>query len=356
MFWYLFLVASPILMVPIVTYGYKKSIDGDNRAKKTYLLLCGTILFLMIALRHYSLGSVDSSSYYNNWILLSKMPFASLLEFMKLSDMESGYLFAVWCLPRVFPSAQFLFVLTGLLFSFAICRTIYLNSENVMISMIMCICLGLYTFMIQGLRQGIAMSICMLSLELCQRRRFIPFLLVVLLAMLFHKSAIVFILLYFVYGLKFNVNTKIAMGITMATLSALSPLIVRYGNEFLDREYFNAVESGAVVAVLIHIIIVAVAFIFLNDRNTDKKDVFFIWMIVLGMTFYLMRYFGTQALERISFYFLIGQAIVLPTVVSKFKYGSRKIIYLAVCILSICLFFYRLNASYGLDYMFFWEG
>ncbi len=343
-------------MVPLVTQGYKKPIDGDNRAKKTYLILCGTILFLMIALRHYSLGSVDSSNYYNNWILLSKMPFTSLLNTMSTSDMESGYLFTVWCLSRVFPSAQFVFVLTGLLFSFAICRTIYQNSENVMISMIMCICLGLYTFMIQGLRQGIAMSICMLSLELCKKRRFIPFLLLVLLATLFHRSAIVFFLLYFVYGFRFNVSTKIAMGITVATLFVISPLIVRYGNDFLDREYFSTVESGAVVAVLIHIIIVAVAFVFLNDRNTDKKDVFFIWMIVLGMTFYLMRYIGTQALERISFYFLIGQAIVLPTVVSKFEYRSRKIIYLAVCLLSVCLFIYRLNASYGLDYMFFWEG
>ena len=343
-------------MAPIVSVGYKCSIDDNRRAKRTYLVLCGIILFLMIALRHYSLGSVDSSNYYNNWIKLSNMSYSSLQEFMDISDMESGYLFTVWCLSRVFPSAQYLFVLTGLLFSFAICRTVYLNSENVMVSMIMCICLGLYTFMIQGLRQAIAMSICMLAIEACKKRKLFKFLLLILLAFVFHRTCLVFLPVYFLYGLKFDFKVKFGMVATAGVLLALSPVIVTYGNAFLDRDYGTAVESGAVVAMLIHIIVLATAFIFLNEKNTDKNNTLFISIAVLGLAFYAMRYLGAQSLERISFYFLIGQAIVLPAVIGKFEPRSRKIINMAVCILSIALFVYRLNATYGIEYMFFWEG
>ena len=343
-------------MAPLVARRYNCPINTDKNAKKTYLIMCGLILFLMIALRHYSLGSVDSAAYYNNWITLRELPYSSLSSVMQESDMESGYLVTVWCLSRVFPSAQFVFVLSGLLFSVAICRVIYFNSDNVMISMLMCICLGLYTFMIQGLRQGIAISICLLAIESCKKRRFIRFLLLVLFASLYHRTVLVFLLVYFVYGFKLSSKTKLVMGGVMIALLALSPVIVEYGNEFLDREYFNAVESGAIVAVLTYLIIVAAAIILLNEHNSGEKDAFFVWILIFGMSFYLMRYFGTQALERISFYFLIGQAIVLPTAVNKLEYKSRNATYFLVCLLSIALFIYRLNASYGLQCMFFWEG
>lgn len=356
MIWYLILALSPLALAPLVARGYNSPIDSNKNAKRTYMIMCGLILFLMIALRHYSLGSVDSAGYYNNWITMRETPYSSLGYALQDSDMEPGYLFTVWCLSRVFPSAQFVFVFTGLLFSIAICRVIYLNSDNVMISMIMCICLGLYTFMIQGLRQAIAMSICFLALELCKKRRLVRFLLLVLLATLFHRSAIVFLLVYFVYGLKLSPATKIAMGISGTILIVLSPVMVEYGNEFLDREYGNTVESGAVVAVLTYVIIAAAAILLLNEYNSEKKDAFFMWILVFGMAFYLMRYVGAQALERISFYFVIAQSIVLPTVINKLERRSRNITYLAVCLLSIALFIYRLNASYGLNYMFFWEG
>ena len=356
MVWYLLLALTPLLLAPLVSYGYNSPIDTNKDAKRTYLIMCGLILFLMIALRHYSLGSIDSAGYYNNWITMRETPYSSLGYALQDSDMEPGYLFTVWCLSRVFPSAQFVFVLTGLLFSIAICRVVYLNSDNVMISMIMCICLGLYMFLIQGLRQGIAISICLLAIESCKRRRFIRFLLLVILASFFHRTALVFILVYFVYGFMLSNQTKAAMAVSVAVLIVLSPVIVEYGNELLDRDYFGTVESGAVVAVMTYAIIAAAAILLLNQHNTEKKDAFFVWLLIFGMSFYLMRYFGAQAMERISFYFLIGQAIVLPTAVNKLEHKSRNITYLAVCLLSIALFFYRLNASYGLNYMFFWEG
>ena len=354
--WYLFLAASPILLAPIASGIYKTPIDKSDKTKKIYLVACGIILFLMIALRDKGLGSGDSLAYYNNWIKLSGMSFSDLKDFMRLSDMESGYLLTVWCLSRVFPSAQYLFVLTGLLFSTSICITIYRNSKDVMLSMVMCICLGLYTFMIQGLRQAIAMSICLFAIESCKNRKILQFLILVLIASLFHRSSLVFLVLYLFYGFKFNGKTKIVMSVVAGALLALSPVIVTYGNEFLDREYFDTVESGAVIAMLTYAIIVAVAFIFLNEKNTDKNNTFFIFITVLGMSFYAMRYIEAQVMERISFYFLIGQAIVLPTVIGKFDSMSRDVINFLVCVLSIALFIYRLNTSYGLEYMFFWEG
>ena len=355
MFWYLFLAASPIVLMPIVSSYYNTPIDSNNKAKKTYLFWCGLILFLMIALRDKSLGSVDSTNYYNNWIKLREMPFDKLPAFMEKSDMESGYLFTVWCISRIFYEPQFVFVLSGLLFSIAVCQTIYFNSENVMLSMVMYICLGLYMFMLQGLRQSIAISICLLATEHCKKRKFFPFLLSMLLAFLFHRTCIVFTIMYFVYGLKFTSKTKAGLLITAGVLVLLAPLFVKYGNQFLDRAYENTAQSSALIASAIYVIILAVAYLFLDKKNTNEELMFFIVMTLFGAAFYLMRYMGAQVMDRISFYFIMGQNIVLPAVIKKFDNKSKDIIIFVVCGLCILLFLYRLATSYGIVYLFFWQ-
>ena len=355
MFWYLFLVASPILLMPIVSGYYKVRVDDDPKAKKTFLFWCGLILFLIIALRHKDLGSVDSANYYDNWIRMREMSVAYLPNFLEESDMESGYLLSVWLLSRVFPNPQFVFVFSGLVFSFAVCRVIYLNSEDSMLSMVMYICLGLYTFMIQGLRQSIAISICLLAIESCKKRKLIRFLLLIFIAFLFHRTCVIFLLVYPFYGLKFDLKSKAIMLASAVVLILLSPTFIRYGNDFLDKEYTTVATSGALIATAVYFIIIAVAFFFLNEKNTDQNTVFFAFITVVGAALYAARYIGAQVMDRISFYFLIGQSILLPAVIAKFDEKSRQMIKTAVCILCTLLFIYRLNTSYGTEYIFFWQ-
>lgn len=352
---YLFLVASPILISPFVRGYYKTRIDDDPRAKRTFLFWCGLILFLVIALRHRDLGSVDSTNYYNNWIKMSVMPKSYLPAFLELSDFESGYLITVWILSRVFPDPQMLFVLTGILFSTAVCRTVYKNSEDPVLSMVMYISLGLYTFMVQGLRQAIAMSICFFAIEFCKKRKIIPFALLMALAFAFHRTSLIFSIVYFLYGLKFDRKTKLIIPALALVLFMLSPLLVRYGNEFLDRDYELVETSGAIIATAIYVIIIAVAYMFLSEKNCDENTTFFIFLTVIGLAFYMTRHFGMQMMDRISFYFMIGQVMVLPAVIKRFERNSRHLINTAVCILCILLFMYRLNTSFGIEYMFFWE-
>lgn len=352
---YLLLAVSPLLISLLVGGYYQTNVDDNPRAKRTFLFWCGLILFLVTALRHNSLGSVDSGNYYNHWIRTCQMPWEELLLTLEVSDFEPGYNITVWVLSRIFPDPQFLFVLTGILFSTSVCRAVYKNSEDSVLSMIMYISLGLYTFMLQGLRQAVAISICLFALEFCKKRKAIPFAFLMLLAFLFHRTSIIFSIVYFVYGLKFDHKTKLIMPGVAALLFLLSPTLVRYGNEFLDRDYGAVETSGAVIATAIYFIIIAVAYIFLNEDNCDENTTFFVFITVIGTAFYLSRFAGMQIMDRISFYFMIGQIMVLPTVIRLFDSRSRYLIKFSVCVLCILLFMYRLNTSFSTEYMFFWE-
>lgn len=355
MIMYLFFATVPIMMSLIVSFRYKNSIKSNEKAKRTFLILCGIVMFLIIALRHKEIGSTDSQNYYSNWELLSGLSFNGLLSFMKETKFEVGYCFLVWCLSHIFPYGQFVFILSALLFTIAVCRFIYLYSEDPELSFVMYITLGLYSFMVQGLRQSIAMSICIFAVTLAKKRKLVSFILLVFLASTIHTSAIVFFFVYFLYGFTINIRSGVLAIIFAISLLALSSQVVALGNVAFDREYGTEVESGGYIAVAIYIIILFLSIVFAGKYRKDKDYSFFVFFTLIGAITYLMRYTEAQVAERISFYFMFGQMIALPNVLRRFdKHTAFIIKYLAI-ILSLLLYAYRLSGGNLIDYRFFWE-
>lgn len=355
MFWYLFFATVPVWMSLAVSFSHKKSIKLNDKAKQKFLLLCGIFMFAIIAFRHKEVGSNDSQNYFNNWELLSGFTFDGLKSFMRESSFEKGYLLFVWFFSHIFPEGQFVFIISALIFTIAVCRFIYINSEDPELSFVMFICLGLYSFMVQGLRQAIAMSICLFAIEFCKKRKIVPFILLVLLATSFHTSAIVFLIVYFIYGFTLNVRTTSVAVALAGFLLAFSGQIASIGNMLFEREYEEDVETGGFVAVAIYVIILLVAIIFSGKRRKEKDYSFFVFMTFLGAVFYTMRYTGVLAAERISFYFMFGQIIALPNVISRFDKHVSFIIKCAVIVLCIALFAYRLSGDGLVVYRFFWQ-
>lgn len=355
MFWYLFFATIPVLVSMAVSFGYKKSIKFNDKARRTFLLWCGIAMFMMIALRHKDVGSNDSNNYFENWELLSSLSFDGFKAFTIESNFETGYLLFVWVFSHIFPSGQAVFILSAILFTVAVCKFIYINSDDPELSFVMYICLGLYTFMAQGLRQSMAMSICLFAIEFCKKRKFLPFMLLVLLATTFHTSAIVFAIIYFIYGFTLNIRTGILSIGMSGLLLIFSRQLAAIGNMLFEREYEGEVEAGGFVAVAIYIIILVVAIVFSGKRRKDRDYSFFFFMTMLGAVFYLMRYTEVQIAERISFYFMFGQLIVLPNAISRFDKQVAFIVKCVVMALSFLLFAYRLQGDGLVVYRFFWQ-
>lgn len=354
MIFYLSLACFPLLAGWICNINFQDK--PQNFDKKLFLFLCGTFLFLMLALKNNSVGSTDSLNYYNAWESVRPLSFGEFVEFQENDPMETGFLFSVWLLSKVFYYPQFIFVCTGAFFTFAVCKFLYNNCDDLVLGFVMYITLGTYTFMSQGMRQACAMSICLLSVEFCKKRKFIPFLLLIVIAYQFHMTSFVFVVVYFIYGLKINYKNLSAVGIGVALLYIFKSKLIAFMNELIDTEYGSTVKSGGLVAVAVYVIIVAVSLIFSDEKLRGDKDYsFFFYLSVLGMFIYMLRYFGTQAAERISFYFLPMQAIILPAVIKNFDLKSRRLILLSVICLCILLFMYRLRGSDLLPYYFFWQ-
>ena len=156
---YLLYVSMPVLIWFAFTLFFRRPINSSEMIKKRYVIFCGIALFLIIALRHYGVGSGDGEWYYLNWKFLSDKSFSEFLNVYGKVDVETGYMFTVWLLSSIFKAPQFLFVFYGLLMAISVSYFIYKNCDDPVLAFVMFNCLGLWGFMVQGIRQGIAMCI-----------------------------------------------------------------------------------------------------------------------------------------------------------------------------------------------------
>ncbi len=310
--------------------------------------------------------------YYNMWRNLSTMPFSELGDYIQTSGVEAGFASCVWLFSQFLSHPQWMFVLSGLFFVFSVCLFIYRNSEHVLISLIVFITWGLFTFMIQGMRQATAMCICLFAIESVKKRKIVPFILQILIAFCFHNSAIVFAIMYFIPWKKFSFINKIQMSIVSLGIILCGNLLMAFGNQLLDSYYELSVQRGGYVAIILYAILIIGSVLFvkhsvrvpsrdyrvvlLYTEKQRREETLFIAMTILGAVFMIMRYTCVQAMERISFYFQFGQMIVLPMIFQRFDKQSRNTVYAFAIVLSILLFMYRVQASGLVPYEFFWQG
>ncbi len=353
---YIILALSPIAIAFFVrSRSGQQPIDKNRTAKTAFFVLFGLVLFVMIAFRSRYIGSSDSSNYYNNWARLSAMNFETFKDYLEITEMESGYLFTVWTLSKVFVNPQWIFIFSGLLTVCSVCSLIHKNSENIMLSSIMFITLGLYSFMVQGLRQAIAMCICFYAYQYAKEKKPFPFILLVLIAMLFHRTAIVFFIVYLFNYFKLNIKSILLFSVFSAAFFILSDRIVALANLLFNEDYQGAVDHGGVIATAIYIIIVFLGFIANSKKPFNNAETLDFYILLLGMLCYILRYVGVLSAERISFFFMFAQMLVLPKVLSIFKKKDAVLLSGIAILLSILLFIYRYSGSDLVPYMFCWE-
>lgn len=358
---YLAYMLSPLL----VWFGFalftNRTVNNDNRSKRKYLIVCGIILFLMIGLRHYGVGSGDAAWYYNNWDAMANISLSGFARIMGTFDIENGYLGTVWLLTRLFEHPQFVFVFYGLLMAISVCRFIYRNCDDVVTGMMMFNCLGLWGFMVQGLRQGIAMCICLFALEFAKNRKLLPFLLTVTLATLYHASSIVFLAAYAFTWLKMDYKGYISFILISIVTVLMIDRIILWGNIFINDDYVvGSLEdtSGGFVSTAVYLIIIILSVLFYRAEN-DKVNThmsFFFYMTLCGLLTFLMRYNVNTIMQRVSYYFMFGQIAVLPTVVNKvFVRRQSLFVSAAIIVLSFGIVLYKASYTVLVPYYFFWQ-
>ncbi|MBQ7333644.1 MAG: EpsG family protein, partial [Clostridia bacterium] len=229
---------------------------------KYYVIICSLALIVVMGLRDRYTGSMDTYMY--TTVFAGAQNYASLPSYLQqmgifdgpLIFSEAGFFVFTWLAAQILPNPQWFLLLTAFVIISLTAKFILENSEDPAISWITFICLGSFSFAMNGMRQALAMSICLISYRYVREKKLIPFLLIILLAVLFHKSAIIFALVYLMRNMKLNVKSFAFIAAGFVFFIAIANRLAFIFDSLTGEDYSEAesFESGGVVNVLIYLI------------------------------------------------------------------------------------------------------
>lgn len=278
-----------------------------------------SILIVFATIRDYTVGT-DTHTY------TKPFRFFSGIEYYILDpEVEYGYQALVYVLLKLgFTEYYVLFFVTSLIVVFARLLFIKRFSPDYLLSVYMFITLSIYTAYFNTLRQGIAISIVMCSLKFLIDKRFWPYCFIIILAGLFHISAIVMIPIYFIVHLKLDVVPK-CIGIFSASLMGSSILISILSAD--SRRYGgyaeNAENAGGYLIFIFYIVLGLFAYFFSgNLRKVNKEYNIFEQMYLIGIALVIpILMLGTNPAgpQRVFDYFSFLIIILLPYALKRFN-------------------------------------
>ncbi len=354
-----------LLLLPLSVLGLRlfiPNISKNERQKRIYIVLCFLLVVFFVGLRSVYSGSMDTFIYcrmFNTAKNISE--FTDFLTIQEISlerywYQEANFYLIVWLISRFTDNAQIFIVIITIIMTACVFKFMSEHSEDFMLSCIVYICLGSMTFTMNGMRQSLAMAICLLAYKFAVKKKIVPFVLIVLFAMTFHISAFIFLLVYPLSNVsKLHLFPLLIAGGLFIVFS--SDLAVLYdgltGNDYALGE---SMEGGGLVTVSIYLLALVMVMLFYRNYSKDSKIQALFALLFIGFIIFITRYFSTQIFERVSYYFYYFVILLIPKFSRLFKEKERWIYSLIICVLAIALFAYRITSASMVDYrLFFME-
>ena len=348
------------------TLLYSKKIS-----KKFFLIFSFFFMALVLGFRGQNVGE-DTAHYidvfektnYISWKTLFTSGTDVVYETIWNVDrsMEVGYLLLNKCI-RIFTSnAQVLLIVVAFATCHLMAKFVYDNCRKVFLPTYIVLCESLYMQSFNLARQTLAIAIGLQAYTLLKERSrhsIIKAIIVIFVAFLFHKSALVLLLLIPLYlvkddrkGMKYIIIGSIAMPFFVTTISKLIFIIIpRYAGYF-ENNYWEVNAGGVILLWIIELFMVL--HIFKKYKNSDGKEIF---IATACIAFYIsLELVGLKftVFTRITLYFRTFLIFLFPYF-SRYLRPKSRLMYRIGLIGLLSIFFLRYASTPARLYYFFWQ-
>lgn len=313
-----------------------------------WLLAAALPMFALIAFRGTNIGA-DTGVYLKFFNNMANTPWEKILERNAATyELEEGFVIFEKLLTEITQDARVYQIIYTCIYLLAVVTFANQLEKGPFSFLYFFATMGVYTFMFTGVRQCLAMSICLFAYPFIKRRKLIPFLLLVVLAFYFHKSAILFLVTYFIYNRRLGWFNTVIYGAFAGLAFVNIDTIQAWFNDTLDYEY--EVEADNTGFIFFAIILLATAFslfMVLHYKKQTKESVGTINVGVIALILWLLR-LATRVAERPSYYFMFFSAAMLCHALDAPKKNGDKLIYnLVIYGAFMLLFIYRFLTNFS---------
>ena len=343
----------------LILYAFIVRLTPLNKRPQNLLFLAIAFLHLMF-LRTFMDASLfpdleGYTSHYKSFLTYRMSDTRSRFNFISL---ELGWDFLNNILSYISSNSFFLFFIVSVIMLLCYLISIKRYSAIPWLSVFIIFCTVFYNSLFV-LRQNLAIPICLMSIPYIVDRKPIKFLLITLLAVSIHNSALVWLLVYFVYSLKLNIRFYFLIAILTSLLYFFMDVVLRefaiYTTNILaytDVKTSGGIGSLKIAAVDLSILLLTLYSFVKIDRITGYNKLFFM-LVNISFFINLLSYIGTSftAFTRLNLYFAVGSIFLIPNALIKINDKYLQLL----LILIICigyLFILRGLAQYGYSLKF----
>lgn len=373
-----------IALFGLMLYGGCANHNLTKKRKKRYIVFSFACLAIISMLRSYNVGRDLQAHYYKTFLRVVNMDWNNLFTL----GYENGYLVFYKIISMFTSDGQWMIAIHALIVIGITGWFIYRNSENVVMSTFLFITTNTWFMYMTMMRQAMAVSFVLVALEIWKRKdwrikRFVLYVLVVILAMQFHSSAfIAFIIPIFDY-LPFKRKHILISTIVMIASFALykqlfeAVSLLQIGKRDYTEFYSSSGEAINIIS-LYFVFIYALIFIigtvslvyYKGEENqssnlnvTDESGFSNSFILYMVLVLVVCRITGLKIniMARMTYYFMPFVYILLPRAIASFRnYSNKKIVKYSIYVLMTAAFVwltYRSAATmYGtVPYQFYWE-
>lgn len=254
------------------------------------------------------------------------------------------------------------FFFPALLSSYAVVKLFKSYSINPAFSLLIFISIGTYIMYVAALKQCFAMFFLLLSIPYLDEKKYVRFYLCVIIAIMFHTHAFMFLFVPLLCGKPWGKRMWILLGAVIfamntydSTLGAFMNFAESIGAFVTEIEVFDG-HSINEIRVLVYWLPAIIALLFRHRlfSNSTRLENLFVNLSCLSafiLTIGLVE--GANLYARMAAYFEIFIAISLPWMIKKlFTVQSAKLVTVCAVVLYFAYFYYEfaVSKSFETDY------
>lgn len=332
----------------------KKSIKNNYMigsgyvSKKIFLVylffVIFTILWLVGALR-YNVG-VDYVVY-----SYSQIPRVLSGDFSAVEPLAS----LIFIVGAKMGSYQYIFAIIQFLIIFFTVKAIYDSSVNYTFSFLLLFLTGFFNSSLNLMRQSIAISIFLFSIKYIFDRKFIKYLFWIVVAFLFHKTAIIYLPVYFLYKYKYSkkrlgfitliiILSSFVFGKILVFVTSYFNVYTNYWGQTEMQDRINNRSSGTYWFLNL-IIFFFMIFLYEQAKRNGFQQLkelgFYIYIQLICIAIMVFSYVTyVPNFDRLLTMFSYVQILSLPLFFSVKMNKVLKLLLIAVVIISYVIAFY----------------
>ena len=356
---YVLLIVCPI----ILHHAMMKSFNGSTadvfqkNSDKAMRLFWG-ILLVLLAIRHENVG-IDLHNYHSIFNSICRSSWEKALG----RSLEIGYSALNKIISLFTNDFRWIIVVSAVLSVVFIARVYIRFSSDASLSIALFISMSNFIMLFSGLRQAIAISLGFLAFEFVRNKKLLFFLPVVVVAMLFHTSAFMLLLMYPLYHARITKNSLVVIVPAMAFVLIFNEQIFGLLGTILSRytKYDATISStGAYTMLLLFIVFAVFAYLIPDESKLDRDTIGLRNFLLLAVVLQMFASLHSLAM-RMNYYYIAFIPLLLPKII---EYRSKTwnqiavVARYAMIAFFVAFFFITApndNSLQTFPYRFFWE-